>query len=128
MELSRIAIPTRRVAPPPPRLGAFESLVERALDELPPDLRALLATVAIVVEDEPPDDEWLYGLYEGTPVVEYAADQVPFPNKVTLFRVPLEEDFPDPDELAHEVRQTVMHELAHHAGFDDRRLRELGYE
>jgi len=116
------------VAAPQPRLGAFEALVERALDELPTDLRGLLATVAIVVEDEPPDDEWLYGLYEGTPVIEYAADQVPFPNKVTLYRSPLEQDFPDPTELAHEVRQTVIHELAHHAGFDDRRLRELGYD
>jgi predicted Zn-dependent protease with MMP-like domain len=104
--------PGRRVAAPEPPLSAFEALVERALDELPPDLRGLLTTVAI----------------EGTPVVEYAADQVPFPNKVTLFRRPLEEDFPDLDELAHEVRQTVMHELAHHAGFDDRRLRELGYD
>ena len=70
----------------------------------------------------------LYGLYEGTPLAEYAADLVPFPNKISLFRLALEEDFPDPDELAEEVRRTVVHELAHHAGIDDERLRELGYE
>jgi predicted Zn-dependent protease with MMP-like domain len=53
---------------------------------------------------------------------------VPFPNKISLFRIPLEEDFPDPDELADEVRITVIHELAHHLGIDDDRLDELGLE
>jgi predicted Zn-dependent protease with MMP-like domain len=53
---------------------------------------------------------------------------VAFPNKITLYRLPLEEDFPDPEELAEEVRRTVVHEIAHHAGFSDRRLKELGYE
>ena len=120
--------PERRIAPQLAQGTAFEQLVERALDGLPDDIRRLLANVAIVVEDEPPDGEWLYGLYEGTPVVEYAADQVPFPNKITLFRVALEEDFPRRAELAQEVRRTVVHELAHHAGFDDGRLRELGYD
>jgi predicted Zn-dependent protease with MMP-like domain len=125
---------SRRTLPP----DAFERLVESALDGLPPDIARLLGNVAIVVADWPTDDQaaegtgdpegWLYGLYEGTPIVEYAADQVAFPNKITLFRVPLSEDFPDPDELADEVRRTVVHELAHHAGFGEARLRELGYE
>ena len=70
----------------------------------------------------------LYGLYEGTPAVEYAADWVPFPNKITLFRLPLEEDFPDPADLAEEVRRTVVHELAHHAGIGEDRLAELGFD
>jgi hypothetical protein len=47
----------------------------------------------------------LYGLYEGTPRTEWGADLVPFPNKITLYRIPLEEDFPDRRELAEEVRQ-----------------------
>lgn len=115
-----------------PHHDSFERLVEHALDGLPPDLARLLDNVAVVIEDEPlpsqSADGALYGLYEGTPVVEYAADQVAFPNKITLFRLALEEDFPDPDELADEVRRTVVHELAHHAGFSDDRLRELGYE
>jgi predicted Zn-dependent protease with MMP-like domain len=50
------------------------------------------------------------------------------PNKITLFRRPLEEDFPDPLDLEEEVRITVIHELAHHLGIDDDRLEELGYE
>jgi predicted Zn-dependent protease with MMP-like domain len=50
------------------------------------------------------------------------------PNKISLFRLPLEEDFPEPDELADEVRRTVVHELAHHAGIPDARLKEYGLD
>ena len=117
---------------------SFERLVERALDGLPEPVRQLLGNVAIVIEDEPvPEqlrlsgmaaDESLYGLYEGTPAVEYGADWVPFPNKISLFRLPLEEDFPDPAQLARQVRLTVVHELAHHAGFDDVRLEKYGLD
>ena len=121
-----------------PRHERFEDLVARALDGLPASLRRLLENVAIVIEDEPTPDqlrvgglgdaETLYGLYEGTPAVEYAADSVPFPNKISLFRLPLEEDFADPAELAHEVQRTVAHELAHHAGISEDRLAALGLE
>ena len=124
--------------PPERRHEPFERLVERALDGLPPDIQRLLRNVAIVIEEEPTRDQLrtsgidhdhvLYGLYEGTPAVEYGADWVPFPNKISLFRLPLEEDFPDPAELAHEVRRTVVHELAHHAGLSDERLEALGYD
>jgi predicted Zn-dependent protease with MMP-like domain len=97
---------------------------------------AALDEVAIVIDDEPTAeqlagegmaaDDWLYGLYEGVPRTEYGADWVAAPNRITLFRLPLEADFPDPDELAEEVRVTVIHELAHHLGIDDDRLAELG--
>jgi predicted Zn-dependent protease with MMP-like domain len=115
----------------------FEALVDRALSGIPQPFRDSLRDVAIVIEDEPTtqqlrDDAFggqgLYGLYEGTPRTEWAADSVPAPNKITLFRLPLEEDFPDPDDLADEVRQTVIHELAHHLGIDDDRLDELGVD
>ena len=68
----------------------------------------------------------LYGLYEGVPRTEYGADWLAIPNRITLFRLPLEEDFPDPRDLADEVRITVIHELAHHLGIDDDRLEDLG--
>ena len=61
-------------------------------------------------------------------ITEYGADWVALPNRITLFRLPLEEDFPDPDDLAEEVRITVIHELAHHLGIDDDRLDELGVD
>jgi predicted Zn-dependent protease with MMP-like domain len=119
---------------PDPR-GAFERLVERALGDLPPGPRRLLENVAIVIEVEPTAEQraesdlrpgdTLFGLYEGTPAVEWGADSVPFPNKITLFQGPLEEAFADPAKLAAQVRRTVLHELAHHAGFDDERLQSL---
>jgi predicted Zn-dependent protease with MMP-like domain len=115
---------------------AFERLVERAIAQIPDPYRAALAEVAIVIDDEPTaeqrrendlaDDEQLYGLYEGVPRTEYGADWAAAPNRITLFRLVLEEDFADPGELAEEVRLTVMHELAHHLGIDDDRLDELG--
>ncbi len=112
--------------------------MEEALQDLPAEFRRLLDDVAIVIEDVPDADQsadggtqedgWLYGLYDGVPATEWGADTVAFPNKITLFRIPLESDFADPAELAEEVRRTVIHELAHHAGISDERLHELGYD
>jgi predicted Zn-dependent protease with MMP-like domain len=114
----------------------FQRLVERAIAGVPEPFRAALAEVAIVIDDEPTaeqrrendlaDDDQLYGLYEGVPRTEYGADWAAEPNRITLFRLVLEEDFADPRELAEEVRLTVIHELAHHLGIDDDRLDELG--
>jgi predicted Zn-dependent protease with MMP-like domain len=131
--------PQRRVAlPPEPLHSPFEDLVSAALDGLPAEVRRLLENVAIVIEDEPtPEqlqdnemgpDETLYGLYEGVPGVVYGADWTVLPNKISLFRMPLEQDFPDPAELAREVRRTVVHELAHHAGIDDALLERYGLD
>jgi predicted Zn-dependent protease with MMP-like domain len=115
---------------------SFERLVARALSGIPEPFRDALGEVAIVIDDEPSgqqrrdndlaEDEMLYGLYEGVPRTEYGADWAAVPNRITLFRLPLEEDFADPAELADEVRVTVIHELAHHLGIDDDRLDELG--
>ena len=109
-----------------------------ALDAIPEPFASALDEVAVVIADEPtPDqrrendigpDETLYGLYEGVPRTEWGADWADVPNRITLFRLPLEEDFADPDELADEVWVTVIHELAHHLGIDDDRLEELGID
>lgn len=119
-------------------LDPFERAVEAAIDGLAPPLQRLLERVAIVIADEPTSeqrrdqhlagDETLYGLYEGTPLVAWGADEVPFPNKITLYRIPLEADYPDPRQLAAEVRRTLQHELAHHVGFDEGRMDDLGLE
>jgi predicted Zn-dependent protease with MMP-like domain len=124
--------------PRPDRHRPFEELVERALAGIPMPFAAALAEVAIVIEDEPtPDqlraheldaDDWLYGLYEGVPRTEWGADWLTAPNKISLFRLPLEADFADPEDLEDEVRITVIHELAHHLGIDDDRLHELGVD
>ena len=96
----------------------FENHVRRALDSLPPELARGLENVAVVVEEEDPDDPDLFGLWESA---EY------MPDKITIFRRPLVESFPDPRELEDEIRITVLHELAHYFGIDEDRLDELGY-
>ncbi len=129
-----------RAARPRPSFGQsfFERALEHAIDGLPGPLRPLLDEVAIVVDDVPSPEQrrtaglrpgdMLYGLYEGVPPTEYGADWVAIPNKITLFREPLEEDFRDPVELAEEIRITLVHELAHHAGFDEDRLADFGVD
>ena len=63
------------------------------------------------------------------PRSEWGADWVAMPSRILVFRLPLEEDFPDPDDLADEVRITILHELAHHLGIDDEdHLAELGID
>ena len=119
-----------------PSADGFVDLVDRAIATIPSPFREALSEVAIVIDDWPSDDQLLdnglsldddlYGLYEGVPRTEFQADWLMVPNRITLFRMPLQEDFPDPDGLAEEVRITVIHELAHHMGIDDDRLEELG--
>jgi predicted Zn-dependent protease with MMP-like domain len=126
----------RGVAREARRAREFERLVDRALAGIPDPFRIALAEVAVIVEDEPTNeqlrdnglspDESMYGLYEGVPRTEWASDWALSPNRITLFRFPLEDDFPDPRDLEDEVRMTVVHELAHHLGIDDDRLDELG--
>jgi predicted Zn-dependent protease with MMP-like domain len=114
----------------------FMALVERALDAVPEPFARALDEVAVVAEDEPspaqrrdaglgPNQD-LYGLFEGVPRTQWAADWAMVPAKITLFRLALEEDFPDPIELEHQVKVTVLHELGHYLGIDDDRLHELG--
>jgi predicted Zn-dependent protease with MMP-like domain len=97
---------------------SFDDHVERALDSLPPRLAAALENLAVVVEDEDPDDPDLFGLWES---------QEFMPDKITIFRKPLAAAFTDPRELEEEIRITVLHELAHYFGIDEDRLDELGY-
>jgi predicted Zn-dependent protease with MMP-like domain len=114
----------------------FYELVERALDGLPPELSRLLDNVAMVVDDWPDystplvsggPGETLYGLYEGVPLTERGAGYYGvLPDKITIFRGPLERDFAK-DELEEQVRITVVHEIAHYFGFDEERLEELGW-
>ena len=116
----------------------FEDLVDEALATIPMPFAAALDEVAIVIDDEPTPDQLsrneiehgdtLYGLYEGIPRTEWGADWLAEPNRIVLFRLPLEADFADPDDLADEVWVTVVHELAHHLGIDDDRLHALGVD
>ena len=106
----------------------FEDHVRAALDSLPPDVAAALRNVAVVVRDENADDPDLLGLYEGVPLPERGDDAGSLPDTITIYRLPLEEEFPDPQELQREIRITVLHEIGHYFGLDEDRLAELGYE
>jgi len=105
----------------------FEDHVRAALDELPPHLAGALQNLAVVVEDENPEDPDLLGLYHGVPLTERGDVAGLPPDTIYIYRIPLEESFPDPDELRDEIRITVLHELAHYFGIDEDRLEELGY-
>jgi predicted Zn-dependent protease with MMP-like domain len=96
----------------------FDEHVQRALDAVPQELAERLRNVAIVIEDENPEEPDLYGLFDEPEFL---------PAKVTIYRLPLEADFPEPERLEHEIRVTVLHELAHYFGIDEDRLAELGY-
>ena len=106
----------------------FDDHVKAALDSLPPHLAAALDNVAVVVEDEHPDHPDLFGLYEGIPLPERGDMAGALPDRITIFRLPLEDEFADPQELEREIRITVLHELGHYFGLDEDRLAELGYE
>jgi predicted Zn-dependent protease with MMP-like domain len=132
---SRLAERRPRVA----RHERFDRLVERAIAGIPMPFRAALDEIAVVIADEPDADQrrendlrpgdTLYGLYEGVPLDEWGGAYLPVPTRIILFRLPLEQDFPDPDDLADEVRVTILHELAHHLGIDDEEhLARLGID
>ena len=107
----------------------FEALVDRALDDIPDEITALVHNVALLVEDEPPEGEPdLLGLYDGIALTDRWGDpMMELPDRIFIFRNPLL-DFCDTEEqLVDEVRITVVHEIAHHFGIDDERLHDLGY-
>jgi predicted Zn-dependent protease with MMP-like domain len=107
---------------------SFEDQVRAALDSLPPHIASALENVAVVVEDENPDDPDLFGLYHGIPLPERGDMAGHLPDKISIYRIPLEESFPDPADLRDEIRITVLHELGHYFGLDEERIAELGYD
>ena len=117
---------------------AFEKLVVDVLDNLPEEILRMLDNVDVVIEDYPTraqldeagidDGGTLYGLYEGVPLT--ARDSGYFlvaPDKITIYKRPIEEDCSTHDEIAEQVRITVIHEVAHHFGIGEERLAELGW-
>ena len=100
-------------------MTTFAEHVRNALDSLPPNLARALDNVAIVIEDENAEEPDLFGLFDQP---EY------MPAKISIYRKPLEQEFPDPAELEDEIRITVLHELGHYFGMDEDQIAELGYD
>ena len=106
----------------------FDDLVSEALDLIPPALAAAMDNVVVLVAGRHPEEPDLLGLYEGIALTERDSSYAgALPDTVTIFRESLLEVCETEDEVVEEVAITVVHELAHHFGIDDRRLHELGW-
>ncbi len=113
--------------------------VAQVLDRLPEEFRSRLHNVEIVIEQRPkksqliamgldPQRDVLYGLYEDTPLPERSSVYPPFlPDKITIFSEPLIRDFQDPTELRKQIGITLLHEIAHYFGIDEKEIEKLGY-
>ena len=108
----------------------FGALVDDAIDRIPSPFNERLHTVAIVVDDEPrpgqsPQGQVLLGLYEGIPRTSWGVDNAAVPSKITLFKGPIQRAHPTIAAVAAAVEGVVFHEVAHHFGISDERLRQL---
>ena len=110
----------------------FEDWVLEAIDALPEAFRERLGSVAIVVEDWPRDEDLrslgvpgLYGLYQGVPRSAIGADHALIPSRITIYRGPCLRSARTREGVRDRVIDTVHHEIAHHFGISDDRLREL---
>jgi predicted Zn-dependent protease with MMP-like domain len=113
----------------------FQRLIDQALSELPGEHVKNISNVAILYEDEPTpeqreklalrDDQSLLGLYEGMPLTQRQGMTRIFPDKITLFRRPLQWQAHDLNGLKEEIKHTLWHEIAHYYGLDHDHIREL---
>ena len=113
------------------RRARFARLVRNALDELPAEFRERMRNIAIVVEDDATEEQTrgrgeLLGLYEGVPLTARGSIEPYIPDRIFIFRRPIERMTASPRRQADIVRDTVVHEIAHHFGISDDRLEELG--
>lgn len=116
----------------------FENIIRAALAELPQRFAEALEVVRIEVRNRPtrrmrkeldiPDDELLLGLYEGRPITRRSVEESgTMPEVIYLFKEEIEAACQSVEEMHHEVRTTVLHELGHHFGLDEENLEDLGY-
>ena len=101
----------------------FERLVAKALSGLPKEFRSRLENVAVLIEDEPPKDmPDTLGLYEGVPLTERSLDGITLPDRITLFKRPIERACRTEEEIEAEVRLTVLHEVGHFFGLEESQM------
>ena len=108
----------------------FEKVVAKALDSLPEHVAVHLDNIAIVVEDEPtdeelreagldPETETLFGIYQGVALTERSFSDSPLPDRIVIYRRPLLDECQDRAELIREIQDTVVHEVGHFFGLDE---------
>lgn len=114
----------------------FEEIVKKAIDGIPPKYAKAMDNVGFVIEDEPTDEQrrklhlhrgaTLYGLYEGIPLTRRNAGySMVLPDKITIFKKPIEMTSEGLEALIDQVNRTVWHEVAHHFGLNHERIDEL---
>jgi predicted Zn-dependent protease with MMP-like domain len=105
----------------------FEEMVLEALDGLPDDLGRLMSNVAVIVQHEP-GPRGLLGLYQGIPLSRRTSSYGGvLPDRITIYHRAICRICGSEEEVVEQVRKTVVHEIGHHFGLGDPRLRELGY-
>jgi len=105
----------------------FEAMVEEALDGLPAELGRLMSNVAVTVEHGR-GPAGLLGLYRGIPLTGRTTSYAGvLPDRITIYRLAICAICRTEDEVVEQVRRTVIHEVGHHFGIGDERLRELGW-
>lgn len=111
----------------------FEQLVGEGINAIDEKFLAKLKNVEIVVEDNPAPFQieklklrgaLLFGLYEGVPQTKRQQYGQVLPDKITIFKNPIEQVFSRPDDIKRAVKDTVWHEIAHHFGMDEKEVRQ----
>ena len=116
--------------------GEFERCVAEALATIPRRFRDAMSNIAIVVEDEPPDDlleemeieppDTLFGLYQGTPLTERQwAFGNALPDRILIFQGPHEREAEDDDDLIVSIGETLIHEIGHYFGMSEEEIEEV---
>jgi len=113
----------------------FEKLVNEGIKAIPKKFLEKLDNVDIVIEDEPTPYQLrklrtrggliLFGLYEGVPQTKRWHYGQVLPDKITIFKKPIEKFAHSEEEIKEIVKNTVWHEIAHHFGMDEKRVREI---
>jgi predicted Zn-dependent protease with MMP-like domain len=107
-------------------LEEFEELVANALEDIPGELRSAMDNVAVLVDDVSPPGQ-LFGLYEGVPLTHRGRYSASMPDRITIFKEAICSACDTTQAVERQVRKTVIHEVGHHFGISDARLRELGW-
>lgn len=106
----------------------FEELVTQALETIPPEFLEQMTNVVMLIDDYHPDSPQILGLYHGVALPERTAEYSGvLPDTITLYKAALEEVSFSAEELAAQIRVTVLHEIGHYFGLDDADLHRLGY-
>ena len=130
---SKMASPSTKIT-----FDEFQDYVSQALEALPENIREMMVNVAITVAEHPTTAQKqavglgrghaLYGLYQGVPLTARSAHYgMITPDRITIFMHPMVSHFTTPETIKSQIQKTVLHEIGHHFGMNEKQLRELGY-